>query len=89
MSAQVNKARDPRLSPAVLIDRKVVATKVEAVNGWSDKGLGACARTAELRAIHYADAMVPRRDSAAWRRYANEHFAVEFFRLTKPGGMIG
>ncbi len=87
MGLMTTKARDPRLSPAV--DRKVPAPKVEAVNGWSDKGLGACARTAEQRALHFADSMVPRRDSAAWKRYANEHFAVEFFRLTKPGGVIG
>lgn len=64
-------------------------TKTEAADEWSDKGLGAVARTAELRAIHFADSMCARRDSAAWRRYANEHFGVEFFRLTKPGGVIG
>lgn len=72
-----------------MVDRKQPRPKVQAVDGWSDKGLGACARTAEIRAIAFADSMVARRDSAAWKRYANEHFAVEFFRLTKPGGVIG
>ncbi len=53
---------------------------------WSDKGLGACARKAELHAIHLADAKFPKR-CARWRREMLLQFGAEFFRLTKPDGM--
>jgi hypothetical protein len=82
-----SKARDPRLSPPP-IDRKVMAPKREAVDGWSDKGLGACTRTAKIRAIHQADAAYPKRDER-WHKCVNELFGREFARLTQPGGRFG
>lgn len=81
-----SKARDPRLSPAV--DRKESAPKVEAIDLWSDKGLGACARTAEARAIHQADSAYAKRDER-WHKFVNELFGREFAKLTKPGGRFG